>query len=148
MPATLKKWGGVAKLDLKGPGLRELPALPGGARTWTLGPAHLLLTCAADARESAIARMEEMAGVWVTDVTEVYAHFLLSGEHGRDLLRKVTSLNVLDSSLPTLACAQTRLAHVHAILMRQDDAFHILVGREYGESVWAALRHAAVEFAL
>ena len=146
MPATLNRWSGVAKLDLKGPGLSGLPALPEGAWAWALGPAHLLLTCATHARETVIARVDSVAGVWVTDVTPVYAHFLITGEHSREVLHKVTSLNISGSSLPELACAQTRIAHVPAILLRLDNAFHVLVSREYGESVWAALRRAGGEF--
>ena len=42
------------------------------------------------------------------------------------------------------------MAHVHAIVLRKDlsrdPAYHLLVGREYGESVWESVLHAGHEF--
>ena len=133
----------TAKLDLKGPGVNTLPALNPHSRSWVLGPGHLLVTGDADAGR-------DLPGVWVTDVTSVFAHFLLAGPRSRCVLRKLTSLNVSDSALPNLGCGQASLAHVRAIILRQDlgsaPAFHILVSREYGESVWDSLLHAGREF--
>jgi glycine cleavage system aminomethyltransferase T len=54
--------------------------------------------------------------------------------------------------MENLACGQTSLAHVHSIVLRDDlqgvPAFHILVSREYGESVWESILHAGHEFQL
>lgn len=90
--------------------------------------------------------------IYITEVTSVYAEFLLAGPRGRDILRKLTSLNVSDGSLPDLACAQSRLAHVRAIILRKDvagmPAYHLLVSREYGESVWESVLEAGKEFNL
>ena len=52
--------------------------------------------------------------------TSVFAQFLLAGPRSRDVLRKLTSLNVSASALPDLACGQASLAHVRAIILRQD----------------------------
>jgi glycine cleavage system aminomethyltransferase T len=64
------------------------------------------------------------------------------------VLRKLTSLNV--TTLGNLACGQASVAHVHGKVLRDDigdiPAFHILVSREYGESVWDAILHAGHEF--
>jgi glycine cleavage system aminomethyltransferase T len=83
-------------------------------------------------------------------VTSVYAQFLLAGPRSRDILRKLTSLNV--SALQNLACGQVSLAHVQSTVLRDDlqdlPAFHVLVSREYGESVWEAILHAGQEFEL
>jgi glycine cleavage system aminomethyltransferase T len=81
-------------------------------------------------------------------VTSVYAQFLLAGPRSRDVLRKLTSLNV--TTLGNRSCGQASLAHVQGTLLRDDigdiPAFHILVSREYGESVWDAILHAGHEF--
>ncbi len=133
----------MAKLDLKGPGVNTLPVLSPGARSCILGPSNLLVTGDADAGG-------DLPGVWATDVTSVFAQFLLAGPRSRDVLRKLTSLNVSGSALPDLACGQASVAHVRAIILRQDlgneSAFHLLVSREYAESVWDSLLHAGHEF--
>jgi heterotetrameric sarcosine oxidase gamma subunit len=136
----------TTKLDLKGPGLNAMPALTQRARSWSLGPNHLLVTCDPDT----LPAISSSPGVWVTDVTSVFAQFLLAGPATRDVLRKLTSLNVSERALPDSGCGQANVAHVRAIILRRDlgplPAFHLLVSREYGESVWDALLHAGSEF--
>ena len=87
---------------------------------------------------------------YVTEVTSVYAQLLLAGPRSRDVLNKLTSLNLSSNLRDDLTCAQTNVAHVHAIILRKDlaalPAFHLLVGREYGESVWESVLHAGNEF--
>ena len=87
-----------------------------------------------------------------TEVTSVYANLLLAGPKSRAVLGKLTSLRVSDDRLPNGACAQTSLAHVHAILLREDlpqtAAYHVLISREYAESVWEAMLHAGQEYHL
>jgi heterotetrameric sarcosine oxidase gamma subunit len=143
----------MTKVDLKGAGVNTLAALDPRSRSWALGPAHLLVTCDPDARDSLLAQVTSAAGVSVTEVTSVFAQIVLAGPHGRDILRKLTSLNVSEAALPDLGSGQTTLAHVRGtILLRQDlgkvPAFHILVGRDYGEDVWDSLLHAGHEFDL
>jgi glycine cleavage system aminomethyltransferase T len=86
------------------------------------------------------------------DVSSVYACFCLAGPRGRDVLNKLTSLNVSDAALPNRSCGQTSVAHTHALIMRDDIgsilAFRILVSREFGESVWESIMHAGHEFHL
>ena len=88
--------------------------------------------------------------VYVTEVTSVYAQLLLAGPRSRDVLNKLTSLNLSSNLRDDLTCAQTNVAHVHAIILRKDlaalPAFHLLVGRECGESVWESVLHAGNEF--
>src|ERR1700746_1624475 len=71
------------------------------------------------------------------DVTSVYGCFRLIGPRSRDILSKLTSLNVSDVALANLSCGQASLAHTHTIVMREDiksiPAFHLLVSRECGE---------------
>ena len=152
MHTKLDRVIGISKLDLKGAGLRNLPALNGSALSWSLGPAHLLVTCAAGERDGLMEQVSSSPDVWVTDVTSVFAHFRVAGEHSREVLRKLTSLNISAGALPRLACGQTRVSQVHTIILRlgaeSAPAFHILVSREYGQSVWDAILHAGEEFHL
>jgi len=86
------------------------------------------------------------------DVTSIYSNFRLCGPMSRDVLSKLTSLNLSDVALPNLACAQANVAHVHGIVLRKDirsmPAFYLLVGREYAESAWQGIVHAGHEFHL
>jgi glycine cleavage system aminomethyltransferase T len=131
----------MTKLDIKA--CRQYPLGP--ARAWCLSPRHYLLTCEPPQRDSVIASLPPS---YMTDVTSVYAQFLVGGPRSRDILRKLTSLNV--GALENLACGQASVAHVHGTVLRDDlgglPAFHVLVSREYGESVWEALLHAGHEF--
>lgn len=156
--AGLSDFSWMAKLDLKGYGLKTPPVV-GAARAWRLGPQHYLVTCEPPKREALIANLRSFPAspdlslpppVYITDVTSVYAQFVLAGPRSREILRKLTSLNV--SALQNLGCGQASLAHVNSIVLRDDlpgmPAFHILVSREYGESVWEAVLHAGHEFQL
>ncbi len=152
----------MLKFDLKGYRLKSLPALGEEAFLWVLGPLHCLVTCDPLIRDQMIERLEEFrtAGadlslpppVYVTDVTSIYAQFLLAGPRCREVLSKLTSLSLSESSLKNLSSAQSSLAHVHAIILRKDieriPAYHLLVSREYGESVWDSVLHAGYEFNL
>ena len=87
-----------------------------------------------------------------TDVTSVYAQLFLTGPRSKEVFGKLTSLNVSDVTFPNLSCAQANFAHVHSIVLREDIGslfgFHLLVSREYAESVWEAIIHAGHEFHL
>jgi len=156
--AGLSDLSWMTKLDLKGWGLKTPPAV-GAARAWCLGPQHYLVTCEPPKREAIVANLSSFPAsrdlslpppVYITDVTSVYAQFLVAGPRSREVLRKLTSLNV--SAIDNLACGQASLAHVHSIVLRDDlaemPAFRVLVSREYGESVWEAILHAGQEFQL
>ena len=120
--------------------LQKLEARVARAGSWKLGSKRYLII-----GEPPI---ENPSGGW--DVTGVYSAFRLVGPQSRDVLRKVTSLNVSDTTLANGSCGQANLAHVHAILLREDLGPHlsyvILISREYGESVWESLLHAGHEF--
>jgi sarcosine oxidase subunit alpha len=154
--AGLSDLSWMTKLDLKGYGLKTPPAVASG-RAWRLAPEHYLITCEPPRREAILANISSCqtsrdlflpAPVYITDVTSVYAQFLLAGPRSREILRKLTSLNV--SNLDNLHCGQASLAHVHCVVLRDDlenmPAFHLLVSREYGESVWDAVMQAGNEF--
>ncbi len=109
-------------------------------RWWRLGADHYLVTGEPPLPEPLDA----------TDITSVYANLLLVGPQSRDILSKLSSLNVSDEALPNLTCSQTNVAHAHAIVLREDlgaiPAYHLLVSREYAESVWESVARAGAEF--
>ena len=68
------------------------------------------------------------------------------------MLSKLTSLNASERSLPNHSSRQASVADVGAIILRNDvdgiPAVHVLVSREYAESVWDSIVHAGHEFHL
>lgn len=137
--ATVRENGGLtdlsyfAKFDLQ-----AQPAQP----FWRLGRNHYLV----------FGEPPLNVPVGATDITSVYADLFLAGPSSRSALGKLTSLNVSESRLSDRACAQASVAHVHAIVLREDikaiSGFHILVSREYAEAVWESVLHAGREFRL
>jgi glycine cleavage system aminomethyltransferase T len=152
----------MLKVDLKGYGLKGAPAFGAVPFLWRLAPLHMLVTSDPSAREALMASLRSLgeAGsnlslpppVYITDVTSAYAQLLLAGPRSRDILRKLTSLNLSDGALPDRSCGQSRVAHVRAIVLRKDldgtRGYHLLVSREYGESAWESVLHAGKEFNL
>jgi len=152
----------MARFELKGYEAKVPPILVQGVKSWTLAPRHLLLTCGPVARDRVIETLRSLraaasglilpAQVYWTDMTSIYAQLLLAGPRSRGVLCKLTSLNLSETALPNVSCVQTSLAHTHAIILRDDlgslPTFHLLVSREYAESVWKALLHAGLEFHL
>ena len=152
----------MVRFELKGYGLEAPPYFGQGLRPWPLAPRHFLLTCEPPARAGVIATLQSLretasdlalpAPVYWTEMTSIYAQLLLAGPRSRDVVCKLTSLNLAEKALPNLGCAQTSLAHAQAIVLRDDLgsllAFHLLVSREYAQSVWEALLHAGLEFSL
>jgi glycine cleavage system aminomethyltransferase T len=86
------------------------------------------------------------------DVTAAFTNLLLVGPNSRKVLGMLTSLDVGNTALPDRTCAQTRIAHVHAAILREDIkhvlAFHVLIPREYSESAWTSILHAGIEFGI
>lgn len=125
----------LSKLDLRGP-TRDLTFSP-PARLWQLTPARALVTSPEP--------MGFAASASVTDVTSVYSAILLAGPKSREVLQKLTTLNVREAALPEGGARQTRLAHVNATILRSDRAglpgFLILNTRDVAEHVWHALLH-------
>jgi glycine cleavage system aminomethyltransferase T len=154
--------GWMLKFDLKGYGLKSPLALGEDGFSWNLGPLHTLVTCDPSARREVMDRFQRLESggaalslpppIYVTEVTSVYAQFMLAGPRCRQVLSKLTSLNLSEASLPNLTCGQARVAHVHAIILRHDldgiPGYQLLVSREYGESVWDSVLHAGHEFHL
>ena len=86
----------------------------------------------------------------LTDVTSAYTVIQVSGPRSRELLRKLTALDLGAETFPDLTCAQTGIAGVHALILRADVrallSFQVCCGREFGAFVWDALLDAGREF--
>jgi glycine cleavage system aminomethyltransferase T len=119
----------LAKLDLRGPAVE----FPSPARLWQLTPAHALITSPQP--------IEFVPSSFLTDVTSIYSAILLAGPKSRDVLHKLTTLNVSDSAMPESSARQTRVAHVNAMILRSE-GFLLLNTRDVAEHVWEALLHA------
>ena len=80
------------------------------------------------------------------DVTSGMCGLRLAGPSARAILAALTSLDVSPQTWPDLACAQTGLAHLHAILLRHDVAglpsFEAYASRNYGAYLWEAFLEA------
>jgi sarcosine oxidase, subunit alpha len=118
----------LSKLDLRGPAA-EFP-LP--ARLWKLTPSHALVTSPLPIAFAASSSL--------TDVTSIYSAILLAGPKSREVLQKLTTLNVSDGAMPEGAGRQTRLAHVNATILR-GEGWIILNTRDVAEYVWQTLLH-------
>ena len=90
------------------------------------------------------------ACVHLTDVTSSFTAVQIAGPRSRDLLGKLTALDLRPAQFPDLSCAQGSLANVHALVIRADIQTHlsyqVYYGREFGEYVWEALLDAGQEF--
>ena len=90
--------------------------------------------------------------VHITDVTSVYCTLQLVGPRGLDVLRRITSLDVRPSRLPSGACVQGSVMKVAALLVRDDlgdlPSYWLLVTRDYGEFVWEAICDAGEDYGL
>lgn len=110
-----------------------------GDHSWRLGRGHYLNLGETPDRAQ--------AGI---DVTSVYTSLRLVGPRSTAVLGKLTSLNLGSKTFPNRTCAQASLAYVPAIFLRDDIqelfGIHLLVTREYAESVWEAILHAGHEF--
>lgn len=108
-------------------------------RALVLGPPGLIL-------ESQL-RPALLAGcAHLLNVTSGLCGIRLAGPSARAILAAPTALDVSPQAWPELTCAQTGLAHVHAILLRRDlaglPAFEVYTARNYGAYLWGAFLDA------
>jgi sarcosine oxidase subunit alpha len=86
----------------------------------------------------------------LTNLTSALAAVQLVGPHSRDLLRKLTALDLSPQQFADLTCAQGSVAKVCALVVRADLrpelAYEVYCGREFGEYLWDTLRDAGQEF--
>jgi sarcosine oxidase subunit alpha len=88
--------------------------------------------------------------VHLTNVTSALAAVHLVGPCSRELLHKLTALDLSPPQFSNLTCAQGSVAKVHALVVRADvgnePAYEVYCGREYGEYLWDTLMDAGQEF--
>lgn len=151
-PAT----GSVMHLSVPVPTI-ENDRQPGGLLC-CLTPDHARLFVSADAAARITTRWARAHAAdtrpvraRLTDVTSVHTVIQVSGPRSRELLRKLTALDLGAGAFRDLTCAQTSVAGVHALILRADVrgllSFQVCGGREFGAFVWDALLDAGREFA-
>jgi sarcosine oxidase, subunit alpha len=102
--------------------------------------------------EQTLTRQLNMADecIHLTDLTSALAAVQLVGPCSRELLRKLTALDLSPHRFADLTCAQGEVAKVHALVIRADVgsklAYEVYCGREFAEYLWDTLRDAGQEF--
>ena len=100
--------------------------------------------------ESVTRQTDASACVHLTDVTSNFTAVQIVGPHSRNLLRKLTALDLRPARFPDLSCAQGSLAGIHTLVIRADIqahlAYQVYCGREFGAYLWDALLDAGQEF--
>ncbi len=101
----------------------------------------------------AMAHVEKAAAgarITLTDVTHGRAGIALVGERARHVLAKVCALDFSDRAFPSRHAAQTSLAKVRALIIRDDldaiPAYQLYVDRSLAAYVWDVVRDATQEF--
>lgn len=90
--------------------------------------------------------------VHITNVTAGLAAMNLAGPQAHAVLAKLTDQDLSSTSFPYLACVQSVVAGVPALLLRigfvGESGWEMHVPAEYGEHVWDALLEAGKEFGI
>ena len=88
----------------------------------------------------------------VTDLTSYFTGLYLIGPKSREVLSKVTEVNVNPDVFPNFAVSQLPLFHVQSILLRHDIrnvlAFQIYFDRGFGEYLWDKIMYSGKEFGI
>lgn len=140
----------LGKFDLKGESENLKSQIQITKSVWWLAKGHWLVMCEPQSVDRTCEELEGLVAdsdcLHLTDVTSVYTALLMAGPKSRDVLGKLTEIDVSAVAMPNSSCAQTGLAHVHAIILREDIgdvlAYRLLTTRDYGEYVWDAVMHA------
>jgi sarcosine oxidase subunit alpha len=119
-----------------------------------LGPSRFFVTTTT----SGIAQMESWMRWWTegtgwcahaTNVTSTYAAVNLAGPRAREVLRRLTPMDLSPAALPYLAAVEGPVAGVPAIILRigfvGELGYEIHVPADYGEALWDALLGAGAE---
>lgn len=88
----------------------------------------------------------------VTDLTSYFAGLYLMGPKSREVMSKLTEVNVNADVLPDFAVSQLPLFHVRSIVLRHDlhgmPGFQIYFDRGFGEYLWDKIMQAGREFSI
>jgi sarcosine oxidase subunit alpha len=150
-PGTLPQVGHVQRMTL-----RNTDGVAGIEGTCCrLSSDHVLLLTepgAAAAVEQTFTQQRKATDgcVHLTNLTSTLTVVQLVGPCSRELLCKLTALDLSPHRFTDLTCAQGSVAKVHALVVRADVsselAYEVYCGREFGEYLWDTLRDAGQEF--
>ena len=99
-----------------------------------------------------VAYLEQNEGTrfHVTDLTSYFTGLYLIGPKSRDVLSKLTEVNINPEVFPDLTVSQLPVFHVRSIILRRDMrdvlGFQIYFDRGFGEYVWDKIMRAGREF--
>jgi len=149
---VVKKAGKAFGLDL--PTTASTSVSMGGRTALAIAPNTWLLTNNNVAHEAdSGAQADELAaavgdGGAVNDVSQGRCVLRVDGPNSRDVLGKLSPLDVHPSAFGADACATTQMAHVAVTYRRVGDgnAFDLFVSRGFSQHFWEALTHAAGEY--
>ena len=84
--------------------------------------------------------------IHLTDLTSALSALSLVGPRAREVLAKLTSVDLRPRSFPDGSCAEIGLAKIHAVIYREDwrslPAYVLLLSRELGQYGWDVIRTA------
>lgn len=150
-PSTLPRIGHVQRMALSNPN----SASGIEVSCCRLGNDHVLLLTKPDTLatvEQALTQQIQATDdcLHLTNLTSALAAVQLVGPYSRELLRKLTALDLSSQRFVDLTCAQGSVAKVPALVVRADLgpelAYEVYCGREFGEYLWDTLRDAGQEF--
>jgi sarcosine oxidase subunit alpha len=88
----------------------------------------------------------------VTDLTSYFAGLYFIGPKSREVLSKLTEVNVNPDVFPDSSVSQVPIFHVRSILLRQDLrsvlGFQIYFDRGFGQYLWDKIMQAGKEFGI
>ena len=86
------------------------------------------------------------------NVTSGLAGVKVIGPLGGALMSRLTELPLNGNNFPDLSCTQTKLAELHALILRSDEleqpCYKVYVERSYGEFIWEATLNAGHDLGL
>lgn len=151
-PGALPQIGHVQRMALK-----DTNGISGSEGTCCrLGSDHVLLLTEPSisplVEQTFTQQMQATDGcIHLTNLTSALAAVQLVGPHSREVLRKLTALDLSPQRFVDLTGAQGSVAKVHAFVVRADVgrelAYEVYYGREFGEYLWDTLKDAGQEFA-
>lgn len=142
----------IPQSPIPNPGFHNRGRFPGDTSSSEIHMARLtaeriLVFGGANIRHQLLYRLTEVAidmeCLHVTDLTSAYAAFRLAGPLSMDVLKKLCPINLETRAFPSGQCAQTPLARVGSVILRDDFlglmSYLVLVSRDYGEYVWRSV---------
>lgn len=132
----------LGKLEVTAP-LEPGTAIQDGGAWWCpLTRERTLVLCPTDATAELRERLAD-----VVDLTSALAAVGLEGPRARDVLARLTALDVRPDSMPEAAFRPGSVARVPALLLHEDtDRFLLLFGSAHAQYMWEVVNDAAAPF--